>query len=135
MRAVPPLGSRTFAALPEQVAIARGWLSELLGHGHPAHDNALLLLSETFTNGVRHSKGGEIAVSAFIEDACVRVEVIDGGGETVPQDGEASDENGRGLAIIRALAGRWGFEEERDRLRVWFTIPAPEGARTGAPSG
>jgi anti-sigma regulatory factor (Ser/Thr protein kinase) len=120
------LGTQTFAALPDQISAARGWFTERLNRTHPAYDDALLLLSETFTNGVRHSNGNQIEVSVFLEDQGVRVEVVDGGGGTVPQDiDDPLSESGRGLPIIRALASKWGFEEAKDRLRVWFTVPIP----------
>src|SRR4051812_36804675 len=50
-------GSQIFPATPETVADARRWVTELLRETHPACDDAVLLLSEAFTNSVRHSRG------------------------------------------------------------------------------
>ena len=37
---------------------ARAFVSEVLGHGHPCRDVAVLLVSEIFGNSVRHSSSG-----------------------------------------------------------------------------
>jgi anti-sigma regulatory factor (Ser/Thr protein kinase) len=86
------------------------------------------LLSETFTNAVRYSRGDLIEVSAFGDGHAVGVEVVDGGGDTLPQFVHAPcGEGGRGVPILWALAGDWGFQALGDgRLGVWFTV----GSRT-----
>jgi anti-sigma regulatory factor (Ser/Thr protein kinase) len=120
------LGTQAFEAFPDQVSAARRWFGERLGRTHPAYDDSVLLLSEAFSNGVQHSKGDKIEVTVYLEDECVRVEVVDGGGDTVPEKvNDPFAENGRGVAIIHALASGWGFEDEDDRLLVWFTVAIP----------
>ncbi|WP_460336581.1 ATP-binding protein [Actinoallomurus acanthiterrae] len=127
----PPPAKRTgteiFPATPESVADARQWLTDLLGGAHPACDDAVLLLSEAFTNGVRHSRGDTITVTAYAREGNVRVEVIDQGGDTLPHYVEDPyGECGRGLPIMQALAREWGFEVlENGHVNVWFDVAGP----------
>jgi anti-sigma regulatory factor (Ser/Thr protein kinase) len=118
------LDSEVFAATAEHVAEARQWLTGCLGSTHPACDDAVLLLSETFTNGVLYSDGEKIEVRVSTDDRVVHVEVVDGGGDALPHYiDDPGGEHGRGLPIMRALAHAWGFELiERGRLKVWFEI-------------
>jgi anti-sigma regulatory factor (Ser/Thr protein kinase) len=82
------------------------------------------LLSEVFTNAVVHSTGEKVEVSLFAANRSVRVEVVDGGGETVPHDAsEPWGESGRGLSIIQALADEWGYEPLERGLKFWFVVP------------
>jgi hypothetical protein len=54
----------------------------------------------------------------------VRVEVVDGGSETLPHYAcDLWGESGRGLPIIQALADDWGFEPLERGLKVWFVVP------------
>jgi anti-sigma regulatory factor (Ser/Thr protein kinase) len=73
---------------------------------------AELLLSELVTNALVHARtpaGREIAVRAARYDDRLRVEVADANNSR-PQLRTAidTDEHGRGLALIDALAQRWG---------------------------
>jgi anti-sigma regulatory factor (Ser/Thr protein kinase) len=122
-------GSETFPATAESVAGARRWLAGRLGRAHPACGDAVLLLSEAFTNAVLHSAGGKVEVSARAEGGRVRVEVVDEGGDTLPHYvDDPCGEGGRGLPIMRAFARDWGFEViEHGRLRVWFEVPYAGG--------
>ena len=124
MTDVRELGTETFPATAESVADARHWLSGLLDSAHPARDDAVLLLSEAVTNGVLHSAGGKIEVTVFADDDCVRVEVVDPGGDTLPHYvDDRCEESGRGLPIMRALARDWGFGViDLGRLKVWFEV-------------
>jgi anti-sigma regulatory factor (Ser/Thr protein kinase) len=117
-------GSEIFPATPEAVADARRWLTELLGAENPACDDAVLLLSEAFTNSVRHSDGDTVIVFAFVTESDVRVKVIDQGGDTLPHYvDDPQGEGGRGLPIMRALARDWGFEVlQNGNVMVWFDV-------------
>ncbi|WP_067481966.1 ATP-binding protein [Actinomadura hibisca] len=117
---------RVFTASPEQVRVARGWVADLLGSDHPAADDCVLLVSETFTNAVLHGGGARVEVCVQVGERAVRVEVIDDGGRGLPHYvDDPRGEGGRGLPILRALAKEWGFEVLLDeRLRVWFRIEA-----------
>ncbi|WP_345429354.1 ATP-binding protein [Actinoallomurus vinaceus] len=119
-------GSQIFPATPETVADARRWLTELLGTTHPACDDAVLLLSEAFTNSVRHSRGDTVTVLAYVRESTVRVKVLDRGGDTLPHYVEDPyGEGGRGLPIMHALAQDWGFEVlGNGQMVVWFDVAA-----------
>jgi anti-sigma regulatory factor (Ser/Thr protein kinase) len=119
-------GSQIFPATPETVADARQWLTELLGAAHPACDDAVLLLSEAFTNSVRHSRGDTITVLAFVRESTVRVKVVDKGGDALPHYvHDPYGEGGRGLPIMHELAHDWGFEVLRNgQVVVWFDVAA-----------
>lgn len=118
--------SRLFAATPETVVEARRWLTEMLGATHPACEDAVLLLSEAFTNSVRHSRGETITVLAFTTKSVVRIKVIDRGGGTLPHFvDDPRGEGGRGLPIMQALAQDWGFEvAQNGHVVVWFDLAA-----------
>lgn len=117
------LGTETFPGTPESARAARRWLTERLGSAHPAHDDAVLLLSEAVTNSVLHSTGGKVEVSVLLDEQAVRVEVVDEGGDTLPHYvDDPCGEGGRGLPIMRALASEWGYELVERGLKVWFTV-------------
>ncbi|MFC4906411.1 ATP-binding protein [Actinomadura gamaensis] len=124
--ALERLGTATFASEAAQVAAARRWVLEAVGRAHPAADDCVLLVSEVFTNALRYGAGDSIEVGAFADAQAVRVEVVDGGGDTLPHlVDDPCGENGRGLPIIRALAADWGCERLGDgRLCVWFVVEA-----------
>ncbi|MGH3292190.1 MAG: ATP-binding protein, partial [Trebonia sp.] len=48
----------TLAGRAERARAARAFFSEMLGPGHPCGDVAVLLVSEVFSNSVRHSGSG-----------------------------------------------------------------------------
>jgi anti-sigma regulatory factor (Ser/Thr protein kinase) len=117
------LGAETFPATAESVAEARRWMTDRLGPAHPACGDAVLLLSEAFTNSVLHSTGDKIEISASIDDHIVHVQVIDQGGDTLPHCvDDPNGESGRGLPIMRALARDWGWEPVEEGLKVWFDV-------------
>lgn len=126
-----PLGKRVFPASPDQVGIVRRWAATRHHDGHPAHDDCALLVSETFTNAVRYSSGDQVEVSVFGDARAMRVEVVDGGGQTLPHyRDDPCGEGGRGLPIMRALASDWGFDRlETGQLRVWFVVGDPAQRR------
>jgi anti-sigma regulatory factor (Ser/Thr protein kinase) len=85
-------------------AILHGW-------GVTCGDDMVLVVSELFTNAVRHSGSDQIDVALWTTDALVYVEVTDRGplvGELSPRQADPDDEGGRGLMLVEALAVRWG---------------------------
>lgn len=118
------LGTTVFPAAAGAVAEARRWLTGRLGTAHPACDDAVLLLSEAFTNAVRYGGGEEVTVSVHARRERIRVEVVDAGRGALPHYvDDPSGERGRGLPIMRALARDWGFDRLPDgRLLVWFEL-------------
>lgn len=118
-----------FPATPEAVSGARRWLRKVLDD-HPSRDDAVLLLSETFTNSVRHTRSAAVGVVVILDaDGCVQVEVVDEGAKTPPcvrghHPGDLP-ESGHGLHLVRTFSSRWGFFEERPRCVVWFVLEPP----------
>jgi len=117
----------TLPGLPEQVRVARRWLSAWLGHEHPAEYAAVQLLSEAFGNSVLYARpGGMVELNVELTDQLVRVEVVDRGGQGEPAlryEPDSDRESGRGLYILDFLAKEWGWERLSDqRLRFWYTV-------------
>jgi anti-sigma regulatory factor (Ser/Thr protein kinase) len=81
--------------------------------------DATLVVSELVGNSVRYATplpGGVLEVSWTVDPDCVRLQVSDGGGPSVPvrHDAGPEDVRGRGLAIVAALARDWGVEVSRN---------------------
>jgi anti-sigma regulatory factor (Ser/Thr protein kinase) len=114
--------SVTLAGRAERARAARTFVSEVLGLGHPCGDVAVLLVSEIFSNSVRHSgsaaAGETVTVAVRAGDGVVRVEVTDRAGPGTPElraaGGDA--EGGRGLQLVAALAARWGWRRRGGRM-------------------
>jgi anti-sigma regulatory factor (Ser/Thr protein kinase) len=103
----------TLAGRAERARVARTFVGEVLGPGHPCGESAVLLVSELFGNSVRHSRSGAPGetVTVRARDGVVRVEVTDRSGPGVPELYPASRaaEGGRGLQLVAGLAARWGW--------------------------
>jgi anti-sigma regulatory factor (Ser/Thr protein kinase) len=85
-------------------------------------DDALLLTSELVTNAVLHGRS-EVCVEISVPSDRLRVAVLDENSRhpmPVPEDPNALD--GRGLALVDALAERWGVEERPMGKAVWFEL-------------
>jgi anti-sigma regulatory factor (Ser/Thr protein kinase) len=110
--------------------LVREWLPEDLD-GETVQ-SAELLVSELVTNAVVHGRG-RLILRGELDDDRLLVEVIDDGDgfeRTVRQRGVDSV-GGRGLAIVDALASRWGIHE--GTTHVWFELERP-GPRLGVDS-
>ncbi|MEV0261692.1 ATP-binding protein [Streptomyces sp. NPDC050617] len=116
---------RARAALREQLAI---W-----GVTDEPAETAVLLLSELVTNAVEHAKtspGREIGTRFGFCDGALRLEVADANDDLpVPRPAKDDDEDGRGLALVIALADRWGTCPRRDGIgkQVWVELKIPTG--------
>jgi anti-sigma regulatory factor (Ser/Thr protein kinase) len=85
-------------------------------------DDAVLLTSELVTNAVLHGRS-EVCVEVRARDGALRVAVLDENSRRpapVAEDPDALD--GRGLALVDALADRWGVEERPIGKAVWFEV-------------
>ena len=121
----------TLAGRPERARAARAFVSEVLGPGHPCGDVAVLLVSEIFSNSVRHSGSGAagetVTVAVRAGGGVVRVDVTDRAGPGTPELRPASRdaEGGRGLQLVAGLAARWGWRRRRGGwLVTWFELQA-----------
>ena len=121
----------TLAGRAERARVARAFVSEVLGPGHPCGDVAVLLVSEIFSNSVRHSGSGAagetVTVAVRAGGGVVRVEVTDRAGPGTPELRPASRdaEGGRGLQLVAGLAARLGWRRRRGGwLVTWFELQA-----------
>jgi len=126
----------TFPACREAVRQARRWAVNCLpGPDCPVAADVQLCVSELVTNSVLHSRsgllpGGQVRVRISVAaGSWVRIEVRDDGPPdwaaaakpaAVTQPG-ASAEEGRGLRLVRALAG--GESGENGKGLYWVRLP------------
>jgi anti-sigma regulatory factor (Ser/Thr protein kinase) len=109
---------------PASALSARGFITATLrGWGLDALIEVVALLAgELVTNAVVHTRS---AVSLVVgrADHAVRVEVHDASPGR-PELGMAAgdDEGGRGLALVDALATRWGVDADGAGKSVWFEV-------------
>ena len=85
-------------------------------------DDALLLTSELVTNAVLHGRS-ELCVEVTSLEDRVRVAVLDENSRhpaVVIEDPDALD--GRGLALVAAVASRWGVDDRPMGKSVWFEL-------------
>jgi anti-sigma regulatory factor (Ser/Thr protein kinase) len=115
---------------PEQVGVARAFVRQVLGYGHPGIERVTLLTSELVTNSVNHSDsrrdGGTITVTVRTSADCVRVEVQDDGGPGAPTlcfDDDLA-EAGRGLRLVEAYSLMWDHYQNGTGRVTWFECVA-----------
>ncbi len=83
---------------------------------------AVLLISEAVTNAVAQ-RCGDIALSVRASATAVRLEVSDNCGDyPALRTTDALGEDGRGMAIIDALATSWGVEARPIGKVVWMEL-------------
>jgi len=85
-------------------------------------DAALLVLSEVVTNVVRHTSSKRFTVRVDLSDG-VEVAVHDSD-PTMPKvrAAQSSDESGRGMVMVQALADDWGVHAVTGGKWVWFRL-------------
>jgi anti-sigma regulatory factor (Ser/Thr protein kinase) len=117
---------RVFAGRADEVRHARRFVKAALDEC-PLADLVVLLADELVTNAVVHTRSGdgglfEVRVWSGPSSACVAV--LDGGsdGKPSPAAPDTVHESGRGLALVDALATRWGHAGGRDGRITWFLV-------------
>lgn len=104
---------------------ARTFLRRALDERHldvDAVEIALLLASELVTNAALHGRS-ELVVELTVDAAVVHVAVADENSrfpQPQPEDPDALD--GRGMALVDALAARHGIEVRPLGKAVWFEL-------------
>lgn len=85
-------------------------------------DSAVLLVSELATNVALHART-DLQVTLRFEDNTLWGEVKDWNSR-LPQPCLAPEgaTTGRGLALVEAIATRWGMERDADGKLVWFSL-------------
>ncbi len=111
--------------VPSSVARIRRFVVDAARSHDPAIDTDVvaLLVSELATNALVHGDG-QVRVRVLPRDAGIRVEVGDAS-PRVParRTPDLTDEGGRGIALVEALASAWGVKPSPDRGKtVWFEL-------------
>lgn len=111
------------------VADARRFVRQRLHEwGHTESlDDALLVVSELAANALTHANSSyRLRIAAT--DQTLRIEVDDSGaGTPEPQPLTETEEHGRGLHLVGALAASWGMEAAHaGGKRVWAELALPE---------
>ena len=95
---------------------------------------AALLTTEIVTNAIVHA-GTAYRLAVELVPPELMVEVFDGD-PTLPvrMAAAAHAESGRGLALLEAMAARWGARAHSGGKAVWFALACVDGRRIGLPS-
>jgi anti-sigma regulatory factor (Ser/Thr protein kinase) len=112
---------QTFPATGASVAKARRFVADVLEGVVDKASVVELLTSELAANAVIHADS-EFRVRVIVNVGTVRVEIVNDEPELLLIMKEPSDEGGRGLHIVKALAQDWGSESRRDEKVVWFAV-------------
>lgn len=118
MSARPLRDAFRLPALDTSVAQARRRVLDRLHEwrvDQEACDDAQLLISELFTNAVRHTASQKVSCELWLIGMRLCLEVTDQGGgphPMAPREGAPVDtegESGRGLLLVSVLATDWGI--------------------------
>jgi anti-sigma regulatory factor (Ser/Thr protein kinase) len=112
------------AIVPSARRFVRGVLADL-----PRAGDMELIASELVSNAIRHTPagdpGGKFTVTVRTGPGWARIEVSDtGNGEWHPEPdrGSPDDEYGRGMAIIAAVADKFGHAVDASGQTVWAEV-------------
>ena len=113
---LPPRASSASAAREIVTGRCAAWGLESLC------DDAALVVTELVANAVRHA-GTDIELRVQQILGGLRLEVRDGSTRPLrPRPALSSDEGGRGLMLVDALANRYGVAGEPEGKRVWVEL-------------
>ncbi len=88
----------------------------------PQRGDVLLLTSELVTNAVLHGRS-EVCVEVVVVREVLRVSVLDENSRRpLPLSEDVNALDGRGLALVDAVAARWGVEDRPSGKAVWFEL-------------
>ncbi|PJN41865.1 ATP-binding protein [Streptomyces sp. CB02959] len=92
-------------------------------------DDVELVVTELFTNAVRHTDSEKVGCELAVVGAHIRIEITDEGGPDLSaphaQPGTLDQEGGRGLFLVGALSDSWGTRPDdggRGQV-VWADLP------------
>jgi anti-sigma regulatory factor (Ser/Thr protein kinase) len=121
----------TWDGVPEQLSELRQYLHQTLGDEADGVDDVVLVASELAGNAVLHSRSGEpggaftLQVVALSDAWHVRID--DQGSRCNPghKATRHTDETGRGLPVVAALARAWGTFGSSAGRTVWAEVAYP----------
>lgn len=122
----------SYTPYPRSIPLARRRVAGLaVDWGHPAlAGDAALLASELCTNALLHGclRDRLFRVETTLTTTALRIAVTDPRGERLPgtRPPHPDDQFGRGLLIVRVLAGRWAVERLTFGKTVWAELDLPE---------
>jgi serine/threonine-protein kinase RsbW len=125
--------ARAFPGSARQVGVARQFVASLLD-GSPWRDDAVVVVSELFTNALRHTEsgqpGGLVVVSVSWWPHGVRIAVTDQGsaGRPVirnPGPNRQPVDSGNGLYLVARLSGRLEWHEDAWGRTICAVLGAP----------
>lgn len=118
----------SYTPYPRSIPLARRHVAELaVDWGHPGlAGDAALVASELCTNALLHGclRDRLFRVETSLTPTALRIAVTDPRGERLPGPRlpDADDQFGRGLLIVRVLAGRWAVERLTVGKTVWAEL-------------
>ncbi|MFI0540707.1 ATP-binding protein [Streptomyces sp. WSLK1-3] len=122
----------SYTPYPRSIPLARRHVAALaVDWGHPGlAGDAALLASELCTNALLHGclRDRLFRVETTLTTTALRIAVTNPRGERLPhpQPPHPEDQFGRGLLIVRMLAGRWAAERLTVGKTVWAELDLPE---------
>ncbi|WP_055616701.1 ATP-binding protein [Streptomyces phaeochromogenes] len=116
-----------FTAEPEEVAALRRIMRLHLGVWglHDVTDEAQLCVSELVSNVIAHvGLGTPVTLAVSVRGTYLRIEVHDPDTRALPTllDAGSDSEGGRGMALVDAIADRWGVQLCADRKVTWCEL-------------
>ncbi|WP_340378723.1 ATP-binding protein [Streptomyces sp. SS7] len=129
-----------FTAEPTEVAALRRVMRLHLGIWglHEVADEAQLCVSELVSNVITHVGPGTPATLAVsMSGVHLRIEVHDPDTRALPTllDANVDSEGGRGMALVDAIADRWGVQLRLDRKVTWCELATGLTAPNGHVAG
>jgi anti-sigma regulatory factor (Ser/Thr protein kinase) len=136
--------ARTFQGVPRQVSAARQFVGSVLD-GSPLRDDAVVVVSELFTNALLHTDsgrpGGLVLVQVSRWPLGLRVAVTDQGSASQPAirhpgPDEPPDTSGNGLYLVSRLSSQLEWRDHAAGRTVCAVLgQVPSGRSPDQPAG
>ncbi|MFC6286315.1 MEDS domain-containing protein [Nocardioides sp. GCM10027113] len=120
----PGLPSRVFLPVPESIGAVRRFVDETLRAWREDHlaGDGTLIASELATNAVLHARSPfRVSIDRGVGVVCVSVQDTSAG-EATQRDAQQDAADGRGMAIVEALARRWGCDSLPSGKVIWAEL-------------